>query len=126
MHWSYVFLALTHKYNRLYLYNWDQSTGIGRNVCLPCYYDCSRASDTTLKNFNKLISQIYQLVSNLQYDLHWILKLKCFSSRLAIVFAQPIEARRSIQNQDIVEASPTGDGPTTSEWWTILLPPILY
>ena len=32
--------------------------------------------------------------SNLKYKLHLIQKLRCFLSRLAVVFAQSIEARR--------------------------------
>ena len=45
-----------------------------------------------------------------------------FSSRLAVVFAQSIEARSWAENEDVVGAAPTGDAPTTSEWLTILLP----
>ena len=43
-------------------------------------------------------------------------------SRLAVVFAQSIEARCYVENEDVVGATPTGDAPTTSEWSTILLP----
>ena len=46
-------------------------------------------------------------------------KLKCFSSRLAAVFAQYIEAKYYMENEDVVEAAPTGDAPTTSEWSTV-------
>ena len=42
-------------------------------------------------------------------------KIKRFSSRLAVVFAQSIEARRQVGNKDIVGAAPTGDAPTPSE-----------
>ena len=42
-------------------------------------------------------------------------------SRL-VVFAQSIEARCSVENEDVVGAAPTGDAPTTSEWSTISLP----
>ena len=63
-----------------------------------------------------------QLPSNIWYKLHQIPKLKCFSSRLAVVFAQSIEARCWVENKDVVGAAPTGDTPTTSEWSTILLP----
>ena len=44
-------------------------------------------------------------------------KLKCFSSRLAVVFAQYmyIEAKCQMENEDVVGAAPTGDAPTTSE-----------
>ena len=49
-------------------------------------------------------------------------KLKCFSFGLAVVFTQSIEARRWVENEDVVGAAPTGDAPTTSEWSTIILP----
>ena len=41
-----------------------------------------------------------------------------------VVFAQSIEARCSVENEDVVGAAPTGDAPTTSEWSTILLPKV--
>ena len=46
-------------------------------------------------------------------------KLKCFSYRLAVVFAQYIEAECKVENEDVVEAAPTGNAPITSEWSTI-------
>ena len=49
-------------------------------------------------------------------------KLRCLSSRLAVVFVQYIEARCSVKNEDVVGAVPTGDASTTSEWSTISLP----
>ena len=45
--------------------------------------------------------------------LHWYF--------LAVVFAQSIEARCWVENEDVVGAAPTGDAPTTCEWSTILL-----
>ena len=39
-----------------------------------------------------------------------------------LVFAQSIEARWKVENEDVVGSAPTGDAPTTSEWSTILLP----
>ena len=39
-----------------------------------------------------------------------------------VVFAQSIEARYEVENEDVAGAAPTGDAPTTSEWSTILLP----
>ena len=39
-----------------------------------------------------------------------------------MVFAQSIEARCSVENEEVVGAAPTGDAPTTSELSTILLP----
>ena len=38
------------------------------------------------------------------------------------VFAESLEARCQVENEDVVGAAPTGDAPTTSEWSTILLP----
>ena len=54
--------------------------------------------------------------------MHQIPKLKCFLSRLAVVFVQYIEAKCYMENEDVVVAVPTGDAPTTSEWSTIQLP----
>ena len=41
--------------------------------------------------------------------------MKCYSSRLAVVFAQYIEGKYKVQNEDVVGASPIGDAPTTSK-----------
>ena len=57
-----------------------------------------------------------------KYKMHQIPKFKWFSSRLAVVCAQSIEAQCKIGNEDAVGAAPTGDAPTTSEWPTVLLP----
>ena len=62
------------------------------------------------------------LPSNLWYKVHQIQKLECFLSRLGVVFAQSIEVRCWVENEDVVGAVLTGDAPTTSEWSTILLP----
>ena len=64
----------------------------------------------------------HKLMSNLSYKGHQIPYLKCFSSCLAVIFMQSIEARCSVENEDVVGAAPTGDAPTTSLWSTILLP----
>ena len=47
--------------------------------------------------------------------MHQISKLKCVSSRVAVVFVQYIEARCYVENEDVVGAAPTGDDPTSSE-----------
>ena len=39
-----------------------------------------------------------------------------------MVFAQYIEVKCYVENEDVVGAAPTGDAPTTSEWPTIELP----
>ena len=62
--------------------------------------------------------QNYRQTSNISH----ITKLEYFSSHLAVVFAQSTEARRSVENEDVVGAAPTGGAPTTSEWTTIVLP----
>ena len=54
--------------------------------------------------------------------MHQIATLKSFSYCLAAVFAESLEARCQVENEDVVGATPTGDAPTTSEWSTILLP----
>ena len=54
--------------------------------------------------------------------MHQILNFKYFLSRLAFVFAQSIEARYYVENEDVVGAAPTGEAPTTSEWLTISMP----
>ena len=46
--------------------------------------------------------------------MHQISNFKRFLSRLAFVFAQSIEARYYVNNEDVV--------PTTTEWSTSLLP----
>ena len=46
---------------------------------------------TKMAAFN-ISSIVYNIPSNLQYKEHQTPKLKCFSSRLAVVFAQSIEA----------------------------------
>ena len=45
-----------------------------------------------------------------------------FLSRLAVAFAQSIEARYQVDNEDVVAAAPAGEAPNTSEWSAILLP----
>ena len=48
--------------------------------------------------------------------------LKIFSYCLAAVFAESLEARCQVENEDVVGAAPTRDASTTSERSTILLP----
>ena len=55
-----------------------------------------------------------RIPSNLQYKPHQIPKLKCFSSRLVVVYAQTIDTRCLVENEDVVGAE--------LEWSTILLP----
>ena len=60
--------------------------------------------------------------SILKYKAHQILKLIYFLTCHAVAFAQFIEARSLVENEDAVRAAPTGDAPTASEWSTISLP----
>ena len=53
--------------------------------------------------------------------MHHIPNLKYLSFCLVVTFAQAIKTRYQVENEDVVGAAPTGDAPTTSEWWTILL-----
>ena len=39
-------------------------------------------------------------------------KLKFFSSRLAVVFVQYVEANGQVKNEDVVGAAPTGAAPS--------------
>ena len=41
---------------------------------------------------------------------------------MAVVSAQSIGAKCLDENEDAIGAAPTGDGPTTSGWPTLLLP----
>ena len=41
---------------------------------------------------------------------------------ILVAFAQTVETRCSVENEDVDGAAPTGDAPTISEWWTFLLP----
>ena len=54
--------------------------------------------------------------------MHQIPKLQSFSSLIAVVFVQSIEARCKVESEDVVGAAPAGDAPTASEWSTSLLP----
>ena len=77
---------------------------------------------TNQHNLGALNKAEIWLLSNLWYKVHQIPRLKCFSSYLAVVIAQSIEARCEIENEDLVGAVLTGDAPTTSAWSTISLP----
>ena len=61
----------------------------------------------------------YRQISNTR---HIYPKLECFTSRFVVVFAQSIEVKCLVDNEDAGGAAPTGDAPITSEWSTILLP----
>ena len=65
------------------------------------------------------VSQWYALYvllpSSLSYKTHLIPTLKRSSCCLVAVFAESLEARCQVENEDVVGAAPTGDAPTTSE-----------
>ena len=65
-------------------------------------------------------SGISDIPSILWYKSHQI--STHFSSHLAGAFAQSIEARCWVENEDVVGAVPTGGAPSTSECLTIALP----
>ena len=67
-----------------------------------------------------LMSILQYLPSNLYYKMHQISKFKCFSCVLAAVFSQSIESMWQVENEDVVGAAPTGDAPTTSEWYSLI------
>ena len=53
-------------------------------------------------------------LAQVMFELHQIRALKCFLSRLAVVFAQSIEAMRMKPEwRCSIRAAPTGDAPTT-------------
>ena len=79
------------------------------------WYKWARLEMTIIKVWNNEATVIPLIYA------HQISKLKCFSSRLADVFAQCTEARCSVENEGVVGAAPISDAPTTSEWSTILL-----
>ena len=111
-HWSYIFLALTHRFE----------DAVFRMTAILFSPQCLwwQLQSTWLLHFKELQGDgIYHKISNIRRTK--IHKLKCFSSRLAVVFAQSNGARCWVKNEDVVGAAPTGDAPTTSEWSTILL-----
>ena len=67
-----------------------------------------------------MVNIVYRKISNIKRTKNP--NLKCFSYRLAVVFAQYIEDECKVENEDVVGAAPTDYAPTTSEWSTIKLP----
>ena len=83
----------------------------------PRPIECWRTKRITEDIFLHIRDKIYR-----QYKTHQITTLKRFSHCLAVFFAESLEARCQVENEDVVGAAPTGDAPTTSEWSTLLLP----
>ena len=67
-----------------------------------------------------ILRRYYRQVSNIRCTKSQ--HLEKFSYCLAAVFAESLEARCQVEDEDVVGAALTGDAPTTSEWSTILLP----
>ena len=86
----------------------------------PCYHKvlfsskCSKqtphGSHTRVRWKGPFMSSQFEfnIPSNHWYKVHQIPKLQCLSSRLSVVFAQSIEARCYVENEDVVGAAPTG------------------
>ena len=90
---------------------------LGLNVLIRTAYKCFLQYVLLL-----LISKmIFNLPSSLYYKTHQIPILKRFLYRLAAFFAESLEARCQVENEDVVGAAPTGDAPTTSECSTFLI-----
>ena len=66
-----------------------------------------------------IIKQICRQTCNISGTKSPKLNVFRFSSRLAVVFVQFIEARCLVENEEVVGAAPTGDAPTISEWPTL-------
>ena len=58
------------------------------------------------------------------YNSHQIPTLKRLSYCLAAFFAESLEARCQVENEDVVGAAPTGDAPTTSDSWSTIYCPL--
>ena len=58
------------------------------------------------KKYNLIIKNVLEIIITIKYKANPIPKLKCFSSRLAVVFAQSIEDRYWVEHGDVVGAAP--------------------
>ena len=65
---------------------------------------------------------MYRQFSNIRRTQSQNINTVATVATVTVVFAQSIEARCYVENEDVVGAAPTGDAPTTSEWSTIWLP----
>ena len=94
--------------------------------------DCPSTSEVTLNNMGKCITIDMITITKQSTSKSWTYcqtsntrctkSQKCFWSCFTVVFAQSIEARCWVENEDVIGGAPTGDAPTTSERSTILLP----
>ena len=84
-----------------------------------CHGNYPRISESLQLSHCCLSVMCFELISMIIIVKSLIPKLKCLLSRIAVVFAQFIEAKCWVENEDVVGAAPTGDAPTTSDWSTI-------
>ena len=107
-HAIYVFVIWTFPVSAVYI------------ICvIPLTNPCQLMSSVNIPSRNGIVENLL----NSSPNWNWITpKLKCFSSGLAVVFAQSIDVRYEVENKDVVGAAPTGDAPTKSEWLEIVLP----
>ena len=85
------------------------------SVCSPFFWSqpSRTAGDLTGANYRK--------VSNIRCTKSQ--NLNASSLVLQLSLPNPLKPDVKLRiNKDVVGAAPTGDAPTTSEWWTILLP----
>ena len=113
MHWSYVFLALTYRHVVV--------NSQSRKIRTFLFHVVNMVSADGEVKSHGISLHVIDLLSNLYYKLHQIPKLKCFSSCLAVVFAQSIEARCQ-EWRCRWSSTDRDDAPTTFEWSTSLLP----
>ena len=105
--------------------NSDHQGDMPHSRCYSWHYSCGFIVVTTAGECCLLDANITPLLQCTVKSLIQVTpnpKLKCFSTRLTVVFALYIEAKCSVENEDVVGAALTGDAPTTSEWPTISLP----
>ena len=87
-------------------------------IVSSCTCHCHRSitpkfvTPTALPCIDNIIYIIYTRWSSRRYEL---------GCDAPVVIAESIEARCSVENEDVDGAAPTGNGPTTSEWSIILL-----
>ena len=85
------------------------------SLALGILFIVPNACEFTVKIMGKIN---YHQTSNISLTKSQNLCVSC------LVFAQSIEARCYVEDEDVVGAAPTGDAPTTSEWSTVLLPKV--
>ena len=64
----------------------------------------------------------HHIPSHFWYKSHQMPKPNVYRLVLQVSLPHQLKPGVEVDNEDVVWAAPTGDAPTTSEWWTILLP----